>query len=63
MSAVITAKEAAKRAGVSIPTIHRWINRGLLSYRRKNMHERTIDEAEFNRFLAELTAPIHHSSA
>ncbi len=63
MSVFITAKEAAKRAGVSIPTIHRWMNKGLFSYKRKNMHERAINEAEFDSFLAEFTAPINHSIA
>lgn len=60
--AYITTKEAAKRAGVTLKTIHRWMRDGLFTWKRKDRKNILVNEAEFERYLAELTAPISQSS-
>jgi hypothetical protein len=59
----ITTKEAARRAGVGILAIHRWMKRGFFGYKNKNLKERVINEREFTEFLTEFTAPIRHDTA
>ncbi len=52
---ILKAERDAKRAQGAIAIAN--------SQKRKNMHERAINEAEFDSFLAEFTAPINHSIA
>ncbi len=59
----ITVKEAAALAGVHIMTVNRWLHRGLFEGKRKDRRGFLVHKAEFERYLAELTAPIGHSTA
>ncbi len=58
----ITTVEAAARAGVALCTIHRWKRSGLFTYKHKNRKNIVVNEAEFTRFLADLTAPVTQST-
>ncbi len=62
-SEYITTNEAAALAGVHVMTINRWLRRGLFGGKRKDRRGFLVHKVEFERYLAELAAPICQSTA
>lgn len=55
---LVTPREAARRLGVSYPTVKQWIYRGSMRTRRTAGGHHRVPEAEIDRLLARAGAPL-----
>lgn len=51
--------EAAKTLGVSVPTLYRWMNAGVIRYVKPQMGRVLIPATEIDRLLSEFVEPGH----